>query len=279
MSRFSRTYRALRPWLHGYAKLDQRIDRARSAIARFAEGFVLSGLDAAEQADLTIGIYDRRDRHPAALFAWERPWFEATLPKPPARVLVGGAGDGREVRAIRELGYDVDAFEPAPRSLSQLSAAVGSGAALLGSHEDLIRACSGEPNTLTALAAQRYDAMLLGWTSLSHVLDPRDRRALFEACRTLCPRGPILASFFFTHEAASTRGGRARAWGAALGNLVGNTRGLERSPSTAGVDQFLVHAGVVHIFDRAELEALSDAIDRTLVFDPLPYAHATWLAH
>jgi hypothetical protein len=271
-------YRALRPWLQGYAKLDQRVERARSAIGLFSEGLVLAGLHAAEQTDLTIAIYDRSDQRMHTLFPWELTWFEAALPRPPARVLVGGAGQGREVLALRGLGYDVDAFEPAPHSLPQLCAAVAAGIALTGRYADFVRAHQGAPSSLGALAAQRYDAILLGWTSLSHVPEVGERHALFEACRASCPRGPILASFFYSSGPPVERGGRARAWGTRIGRIIAKARGIERAAAAGGADHFLMHAGVVHVFEREELEALARTVDRKLELEPLPYAHATWPA-
>ncbi len=47
-----------------------------------------------------------------------RPWEQdlvANLPAPPARVLLGGAGAGREAYALEALGYTVVAFDPAKR--------------------------------------------------------------------------------------------------------------------------------------------------------------------
>ena len=277
MSSPSLFYRALRPWLRGYAKADRRVDRVRSGLAHFAEGFVLSGLNATEQTDLTIAIYDQHAGRTESLFTWEKTWFEAVLPPPPARVLVGGAGRGREVLALRAFGYAVDAFEPTPTASPQLSAAVGPGLALTGSHEDLVRACRGERGPLAALAARRYDAVLVGWTSLSHVLDARERYALFEVCQTLCPHGPILASFFLSYDPALERRSRARKWGAALGSKLARARGFTQPAAAPGFDRFLVHAGITHVFDRAELEALGRSIGRTLELEPMPYAHATWL--
>jgi hypothetical protein len=264
--------------LRGYAKLDQRFERVRSTLGLFAEGFVLAGLDVAEQMDLTISIYDRLDQRAQTMFPWELTWFKAVLPLPPGRVLVGGAGQGREVLALRGLGYDVDAFEPAPHSLPQLRAAVAAGRALTGSYNDLVLAHQGQPSLLGVLAAQRYDAILLGWTSLSHLPDVRERHSLFAACHALCPRGPILASFFYSNEASLKRGGRARAWGTRLGSITAKVRGIDPPAAVRDQDHLLMHAGVVHVFDREELEVLGRAIDRKLELEPTPYAHATWPA-
>ena len=48
------------------------------------------------------------------LFPWEESVVERFFPRPPARVLVGAAGAGREAFALARLGYEVVAFEPAP---------------------------------------------------------------------------------------------------------------------------------------------------------------------
>src|SRR5204863_8381274 len=45
----------------------------------------------------------------AYLFPWEERVVERFFPAPPARVLVGGAGSGREAFALVERGYEVTA--------------------------------------------------------------------------------------------------------------------------------------------------------------------------
>src|SRR5512142_2340602 len=45
------------------------------------------------------------------LFGWEKEAIARFFPAAPARVLVGGAGGGREVFALAEMGYEVVAFE------------------------------------------------------------------------------------------------------------------------------------------------------------------------
>src|SRR5687767_12754763 len=46
------------------------------------------------------------------LWPFEERALERWFPRPPARVLVPGAGTGREVLALHQRGYQVDAFEP-----------------------------------------------------------------------------------------------------------------------------------------------------------------------
>lgn len=275
MSELGPIYRVLRPWVRAYMRFDHRLERARSSLALFAEGFVLTAFDRREQSDLTIAIYDDRNQHADGVPAWEAAWWEEALPPPPAWILVGAAGLGREAAALRARGYDVDAFEPAPCALPALAGAVSPGLALTGSYQDLIRAQAGEPSALAPLVKRHYDAVLLGWGSLSHVLEPAERRALFEACAALCPTGPILASFL-SRDDAGPRGGRARRLGVRLGSAIARAPGSEVSDTRQ--EWFLPHAGVLHGFDREELELLGRSIRRVLELDPAIYPHATWRA-
>jgi hypothetical protein len=81
-------------------------------------GFALAALDPDERAELTSALYNARGEYEAQdLFEWEEAWFEADLPKPPAKILIGGAGSGREVRHLLEKGYEIVAFDPAPVAL------------------------------------------------------------------------------------------------------------------------------------------------------------------
>ena len=52
----------------------------------------------------------------------------------------------------------------------------------------------GAPTLAEPLVGRPYAAIVLGWGSLTHVLDPSARRRLLRACDRLCPTGPIVAS-------------------------------------------------------------------------------------
>ena len=58
----------------------------------------------------------------AYLFPWEEEAIQRFFPKPPAHVLVGGAGGGREALALVERGYRVTAFEPSAGLVDALAA-------------------------------------------------------------------------------------------------------------------------------------------------------------
>ena len=80
------------------------------------------------------------------------------FPDPPGRVLIGGAGGGREAFALAARGYEVVAFEPSAdlaRSMVQHPPAGISVEALIGRYEDL-------PSLTSAATGARVDLRLQG---------------------------------------------------------------------------------------------------------------------
>jgi hypothetical protein len=146
------------------------------------------------------------------LFPWEVEWFDALLPPPPARILVAGAGAGAEVVALRARGYAVAATEPVER-LARQCAEVGARPVWPLDHE-----------ALGTLAGERFDAVLLGWGSLTHVLTPAGRQRTLEAAAALTS-GPILASFWTQASAGPPPSGRLVAWAERAGTAVATCAG------------------------------------------------------
>jgi hypothetical protein len=250
-------------------------------LALFADGLLSEALTSEEKSDLTIHLYGlASQRGPARteLFPWERQWFEDALPAPPARVLLGAAGSGREAAWLVAAGYTVHAFEPVRRFASALRALVEpEGDAAVGSYADLVRAVAGETaNPLAAFAVRNYDAVILGWGSLSHVIDKRERLDLMRCCDNLCHHGPVLASFFAISDQFQNRRtqSRAAAAGAHLGMRAAKSRGVA-GRREAG-DGFLAHAGFGHAFTPAELQSIARSIDRELCLELQEYPHATF---
>ncbi|MEZ4405705.1 MAG: class I SAM-dependent methyltransferase [Polyangiales bacterium] len=129
------------------------------------------------------------------LFAWERAALAHASVPASGRVLLGGAGGGRELKALAAMGYEVVAFEPSDGLVDALTAVareVGA-TALQGSYRDLARAKDGVG--LAVLSEQRFDLVVLGWASFAHLTDDDDRRALFVALRALAPDAPVLISY------------------------------------------------------------------------------------
>jgi hypothetical protein len=118
----------------------------------------------------------------------------------------------------------------------------------------------------------------LGWGSLTHVLDARERERLLVACARLAPNGPILVSFL-TQAFGAGDAGRAARLGARLGRgLAGPLARLRGAAPAAGQVAFGSWFGFAHLFAPGELEALARAAGRRLVHEPTTsYPHATLL--
>lgn len=133
----------------------------------------------------------------SALFDWEERAIAAWFPAPPARVLICGAGGGREAAVLARRGYQVTAFDPA-EPLVRAFAASEPGRLIdvyRGAYGTLpvVWKTSGEPVDLSA--GVRFDAAVLGWSSLSHL---RGDQACVDALRAVAglTAGPMLASYF-----------------------------------------------------------------------------------
>jgi hypothetical protein len=219
-----------------------------------------------ERAALGLRLYaDALGPHPEAdgePFAWERSWWAADLPAAPATLLVGGAGAGREVRALADAGYEIWAWDPVPAAAEALSRRLGPGNTACARHEDTDR----------WPGPARVDAVIFGWGSLTHVLDAGDRARVLAAADARTD-GPILASVW-TREAFPPPSGRAASLGATVGGVLGRLRGVP--PEDSDALGYAPWCGFGHRFEPGELEALGRALGRTTDFRAGPYPHVTW---
>jgi hypothetical protein len=272
-------YRILRGLARGYVRVDRAVERARSGAGHVVGAVLGSALATDEQTALGIALWELRLARSGGmdrLYPWEVQWLDRRLPPPPSTILIGGAGRGREAAALAGRGYLIDAFEPAPSGAAACRTALDHGGrhrTLRGAYEELSAAVlDGADTALAPFAARPYDVVLLGWGSLSHVLERAERRRAFEAAHRLAPRGPILASFLVTDE---RRGPPSR--GARLGATIG--RGLSRlrsqeppaePPDFGPTTGFRVH------LSRDEIESHAAALGRRCDWEPeLGYPHVT----
>jgi len=250
-----------------------------SRAERFLSELALHALDPDELERLTCAIYDAKGtyKEETGVMPWEARWFARDLPPPPARVLVGGAGSGREVRHLHSLGYEVVAFEPAPAFVRRALALdeTAQRAFVQGSYEDLVdqsRPRHADLNRDLERFAP-YDAALVGWGSFSHVPDPEVRYRLLARLRALCPRGPILASFFMRFEPDLPEGGRMERWARQLAAELRRRMGREPRARQQG-DILIIQAGYAHMFLAEELDDLAARIDARLApADGWPHPH------
>lgn len=248
------------PILERVAVADLWIDRIQLGVRGVLQGMLPCVLSEEELVELCGRLYGRHSPsyHWDTIFPWEQAWLDRYFPPAPARVLVGGAGFGRECAFLREKGYEVDAYDPNAAGVERCARVIGEGGeCVVASHEVLADAVlDRRDNALSSIAGRRYDVVLLGWGSLSHVLAPARRERTIRACAELTS-GPILASARVSRELPpETRSQRiGRALGARLGRRV-PPPGLHYQPEHGFAATIAVD----------EVEALARAIGRSLVW-------------
>jgi hypothetical protein len=218
-----------------------KFDRGRALlVTAFASDEVL-----AEYNDLAYGsakTYDPgttefRDQ----LFNWEKDMIRRVFPRPPARVLVGGAGGGREAFQLAASGYRVTAFESSAglaRSMAARAAAQPGVEAMIGRYESLPLLAGLEGESIDLRSREPFDAALLGWSSFSHIRHAQPRISVLRAFADLTA-GPVVVSFF---NRASTPARRSRL-----------RRALETLGRRVEGDQFTTHIGYYHLSSQEEL--------------------------
>ena len=184
--------------------------------------------------------YASRDHNTRGLFAWERAAIDRSFAGR-RRLLLLGAGGGREVIALRRLGFHVDAFDCNPRLAaagSRIIANEASGAPIAIVERD---ACpTGDVD---------YDGLIVGWGAYM-LIAGRDRRiALLRAMRSRAhPGSPLLISFF--EREPITRSERLTA---AIANTI---RALSLRPRIDLGDTLAPN--FLHYFTRAQIQAELD---------------------
>lgn len=175
-------------------------DRLRRVlVTAYASDGVLAAFN-----DLTYAatpVYDASDaQFRERLFNWEMDAVARVFPPAPARVLVGGAGGGREPFELARRGYEVMAFEPAAALARSMAARVAANGLrvtpLVGRYEELPvlhEVATGRAIDLSHEA--RFGAALLGWASFSHIREQRMRVATLRAMAALTD-GPVIVSFY-----------------------------------------------------------------------------------
>lgn len=261
-------------WLRGLAAIDSALRRAQMFTTAVTEELALALLPEGKRSDVTRDIYARSPRYLAGggtfeqgLFEWEIAAISASPFPSSGRILLGGAGGGRELKALIGRGYEVVAFEPS-EALAQgamLVAAPGRAVVVIADYGDLVRAIERHSGPLMPqLSDMSFDGVILGWGSLSHVLGADERSALFRALRTLAPTAPVLLSYLAA--TAPVRGRRLRVR-KALARLTSNDLKAEA--------RFLPWAGFFHTLSQPELERLASETGYGVVWNrPSPYSHA-----
>jgi hypothetical protein len=201
--------------------------------------------------------YDDEQWNLRGLFDWERAAIDEHFPSS-GRIVVTGAGGGREVLALLERGYDAVGYEPHPRLVRAGAALLerrGYGQRLFVSRRDAFPAEVGA-----------CDAIIVGWGSYNLMPGRRRRIEFLRGARACLPAdGPLLVSFF-----AREGGERLLATVSKTANLL---RHIRRSEPTEVGDS--LNPNFVHLFTDEELTSELEAAGFLIhAYRRDPYGHA-----
>lgn len=186
----------LRVLHRGLARAHRAALRLERLIAEVAVSLSPHGLArAANEAYYgASSAYTRPEAQRAGLYPFEERALSAWFPQPPARLFLPGAGGGRGVLALLDRGYEVDALEPSPVLVDAIRLAlIARGAGVRAGEVSVRRATLEE---WAEVPVGHYDGVFTGWGMWSHILRREDRLAALRAFRAVCPRGPVLLSFW-----------------------------------------------------------------------------------
>jgi len=205
------------------------LDRIARVLAIAREELAFRTLAESDWLALSRSMYKRSTKYwrgsehnDSGLFAFEHAALEEYFPAPPASILVGACGGGRELFALVERGYRIaaayDPVSPFIQTLRNDSRLLESkGRLCVGAHQD-INAMG--PIAELRQSGNRVDAVIVGWGSYTHILGAEHRVEFLRSLRAVCPRGPVLVSFFVGMGSEAERPQRFRS---ELRRILGTT--------------------------------------------------------
>ncbi len=136
----------------------------------------------------TNEIYGSEDHNHRGLFAWEKQVIHDYF-KPSQRILLLGAGGGREIAALRSLGYEIDGFECNPQLVERANR--------LLKKANLVPDVRWAPRDQSPQESKKYDALIIGWGVYTLIAGKQQRIKLLKQLRDqIREEGPLLLSFF-----------------------------------------------------------------------------------
>lgn len=189
-----------------------------------------------------------------------RPWEASAIAMAPGdRIIVVGAGGGREVIALAEAGASVDGYECTPELVEH-----GRG---LITERGLDAELTLAPPSVIPGDPAPVDIVVIGWGAFMHVPSAQARRALLERCfELLLPGGRLVLSYF-----EQVPGDRGLALVFRTATVIRRLRAAD--PPTLGDD---LEKSFDHHIDRAALVSeLRDVGFTDVAPRPDPYPHAT----
>lgn len=249
--------------LRFYFKSQKGMQLFSTAMSSLFTGFWLGVLNRKQL--LAVGEhYFREERFYSAdeyntrgLFDWEKRAIETHF-RECRTLLVAATGGGREVIALRRMGYEADAFEAHP--------------GLLRSANALLEREEMRPDVRPATwdhcppLDRKYDGIVVGWGAYMHIRG-RDRRIQFlKELREAANMGaPVLLSFYVTSEKS-----RYHRWVGRIGNVAAVLLRRERVDRGDCLLPFYAH-----FFTRPQVEAEMIAGGfEPVAFELYEYAHS-----
>ena len=262
--------------LRRYARIRNELTKGLRQADTLLGDLLYDALTDSEKDDITRSCYETTTHllgtGSQTLFDWEREWFERDLPPPPARILITGAGWGREAFELCRMGYEVVAFEPAITDAALSSQPQEWPLSFIrADFEDFVQAQLENQWNILSVCAKPFDAVLLGWGSLTHVLSSSKRLRVFQAASAAAPKGPILGSVWMRESGSDKRIHAVRMAAQEVSRLVGRIRGVD--PSEPQDFAFSTSFGFGVYLTHAELSEQCSAVNRSLSFYRQPYAH------
>jgi hypothetical protein len=267
-------------WVRAVVAFDRAAGRLENVRAGLRDEALLAWIPEGDRAAVTASIYSGvptylpgGNRFDSGLFAWEdRVLAHPAFPRS-GRVLLGAAGAGRELVALVQRGFEVVAFDPCEPYARAAQGVASSEKAIVvhASYGDLVDLAAGRGGPLaSAVGGKHFDAVILGWGSLSHVLPSSARVELFRALRKLAPGAPVLASFGLLAGGGVPPPGKGRVRQtlrrafAALG-----ARGVAEDG-----DHFFSHIGFFAYLSNEEVGSLAaEGGYEIALLEEAPYAH------
>jgi hypothetical protein len=180
-------------------------------------------------------LYQSDEHNKHGLFAWEREAIESHFPNS-GRLLVIGAGGGREVLALSAMGYEVAGVD-CNRTLVELAKRLLREA---GSSSTM----SWFPRDAAPRDPDPFDGAIVGWGTYMLIIGGQRRiRLLRELAAGLVPGAPVLISFLTWNGSA-----RRLRWIYKLANSI--RRVLGREPAEPGDD---LGPTFIHLFTPEEV--------------------------
>jgi hypothetical protein len=268
-------------WVKALLAVDRvtlRLDSLRDGLR---DELLLAWIRQEDRAGLTAAVYAEQQtylpgghRFRSGLFAWERRAFDLPIFPRGGRVLVGAAGAGRELVALEERGFSVVAFDPcAPFADAARSVADPTRSTVIhAAYEDLVAAAEGRGGPLAeAVAGPPFDAVVLGWGSLSHVLPASARASLLRAVHTLAPNAPVLTSFAIEVDSSAAPDSKGR-----VRDALRRLFGALHAPGVSETgDHFFLNGGFFVYLAHDEIVRLAwDAGYEVAHYEDTSYPHA-----